>query len=569
MPRLIRVVCIFIAAGMVVAGWPAQARAALTITTSTLTAGYVGEAYSATVKATGGTGSYKIVSASGLPSGLRYSGMRISGTPKSAVNKANNVHIIVRDSSGKEAKKTFTLKINPSKTTPKPTVVRTPTPKPTPKPTQKPTQAPTPKPTPPPTPKPTKAPTLKPTQAPTKKPTAVPTPKPTAKPTNITPIPTQKPTPTPVFNVTVGEIKPVLAGGGRYSLVLRDDGKAFSWGANDYGQLGNRTQNASVKPVPVLFPSGAGAITAVAIGDQHSLALMSDGSIYSWGRNSDGQLGDGTKMSQNEPVKVRLPADAGKAVAITAGMAHSMALMEDGRVYAWGLNYSGQMGDNTGISKIYPTPVDLPDLRATAIAAGREHSLAVMEDGRVYAWGKNNDGQLGTGTVSDEIKPREVLLPKGTAAIGVSAGWAHSLVLMSDGSIYSFGLNANGQLGDGTGTTRLQPVRVKTTAAMGKPTVLVSGAYHNFALMSNGAVYAWGDNGAGRLGDGTTETQSLPRRVLFPSGVKTIVAIGAGDSHSLAMAANGAIYAWGYNKFGQLGDGSTANRNDPTPVRFP
>ncbi|WP_232350340.1 InlB B-repeat-containing protein [Bifidobacterium sp. W8112] len=274
----------------------------------------------------------------------------------------------------------------------------------------------------------------------------------------------------------------------------------------------------------------------------------------------------------------------------------SLAVDSDGNAYAWGNNQYGQLGDGTTSYRTTPVMVgnpdretypDLPqDFTYVQVSAGQYHSLALGSDGNTYAWGRNDYGQLGDGTTTERHTPVRINKPEGTPAdftyVQVSAGWYHSLALGSDGNAYAWGYNGNGQLGNGTGTQRNTPVRVKTPDRNTYPDLptdftylqVSAGCTHSLAVGSDGYAYAWGNNSDGQLGKNTTRNSSLPVRVRDPAnptdkskGLKA-VQVSAGFHHSLAMGTDGNAYAWGANGYGQLGDGSTDSKSAPVPVSF-
>ncbi|WP_229132989.1 RCC1 domain-containing protein [Bifidobacterium mizhiense] len=283
-----------------------------------------------------------------------------------------------------------------------------------------------------------------------------------------------------------------------------------------------------------------------------SLAVGSDGNAYAWGDNYNGQLGNETTTERHAPVRVKtpdrstypdLPADF-TYLQVSAGGSHSLALGSDGNAYAWGYNGSGQLGDGTSSSQSTPVRVKAPD-RSTypdlpadftylQVSAGQYHSLALGSDGNVYAWGYNNYGQLGNGTTSySQSVPVRVKtpdrktypdLPADFTYLQVSAGGNHSLALGSDGNAWAWGYNGSGQLGDGTSSGQSTPVRVKTPDRKTYPDLpadftylqVSAGYLHSLAVGSDGNAWAWGDNSSGRLGDGTTTSRYAPVRVKTP-----------------------------------------------------
>jgi alpha-tubulin suppressor-like RCC1 family protein len=324
-----------------------------------------------------------------------------------------------------------------------------------------------------------------------------------------------------------------VAAGAFHSLALTSTGSVYAWGQNADGQLGDGTTTASNAPIKVGMPTGVKA-TAIAAGWYQSLALVSTGSVYAWGDNGNGELGIGTvDTTRDTPVKVSLPAGV-TATAIAGGAFQSLALASNGSVYAWGYNNLGQLGDGTTTTSDIPVKVSLPSgVTATAIAGGYAHGLAVTSTGSILAWGWNASGQLGNGTTTNSDIPVKVTLPAGVVATGVAGGSAHSLAVTSAGAVYAWGRNVEGELGNSTTTTSDTPV--KTALPRGVTAADVgAGWYHSLALASTGSIYAWGWNGHGQLGDGTTDTSDQPVRVTLPAGV-TLTGLAGGSAYSLAV----------------------------------
>lgn len=249
-------------------------------------------------------------------------------------------------------------------------------------------------------------------------------------------------------------------------------------------------------------------------------------------------------------------------VAVAAGLNHSLALKDDGSVWSWGQNASGQLGTNTTAdAKQAAQLTALAGQSITAIVSGHNHSLALRSDGAVYAWGANGSGQLGDGKTSNLKAP--VLVPALGNAVAVAAGAKHSLVLRNDGTVWGWGANNAGQLGDGTTTNRTAPVQVSGLSGM---LAIAANGEHSFALRNDGTVWAWGSNSVGQLGDGTTTNRTMPRLVANLVGV---TAIAAGTSHGVALRVIGDVLAWGSNWTGQLGDGSRTDRASPVATLHP
>ena len=379
--------------------------------------------------------------------------------------------------------------------------------------------------------------------------------------------------------------------GNGYSLALSADGTVYTWGRNEYGQLGNGV-TATNSPVPVAVktagtPMEGKTIVQISAKVWYALALASDGTVYSWGFNSWGQLGSGTSGTANNasaPVAVKTagtPMEGKTIVQVAAGATHSLALATDGTIYAWGKNEYGQLGDDSTTNSPVPvavktagTPMDGKTI--IQIHAGYEHSLALASDGTVYAWGRNNSGQLGKNDATDTHIPAAVQTlgtpMAGKVIVQLAAGNSQSMALASDGTVYTWGWNQYGQLGNGTTTNSRIPVAVVTTGTplAGKTiSQIAAGNAHALAMTDDGAIYSWGWNQYGQLGNGTTTNSRIPVAVVTtgtPLAGKTIIQITSGGSpNSLVLADDGAMYTWGWGQYGQLGD-STIGTDAKVPV---
>lgn len=383
---------------------------------------------------------------------------------------------------------------------------------------------------------------------------------PRPQPTGTQPQPGFSPRPRPTGTQpqpapTPGVVTPQISGGWSHSLALDSEGKLWAWGLNEDGQLGDGTNDSQTTPVAVQI-NALTTITAVDCGGDHSMALDSLGRVWAWGYNGDGELGGGTtENNSNVPVPVPVP-NLTDIIAISAGGEYSIALSSDGSVLTWGANSDGQLGNGNTDQNSVPTKISsLPLMKG--ISAGEAHSLAVTEDGFVYAWGLNDEGQIGNGEKSADNPVLNPVQVQGLTDIdAVCAGATFSLALGIDGRVWAWGLNDEGQLGDGTNTNSTTPVEVTNLA---KISAVACGSDHSLAIR-NGKVKSWGLNDEGQLGDGSTRSSSAPLDV---TGLSDIVYVAAGESHSLAITSKGNIYVWGLNGDGQLGDGT--NRSSRTP----
>jgi alpha-tubulin suppressor-like RCC1 family protein len=348
------------------------------------------------------------------------------------------------------------------------------------------------------------------------------------------------------------DVTPEVTGGEGYSLSLAANGTVWGWGNNSSGSLGDGTNIDRLTPVQVKGLLEGKTVNAISSRYMHSLAI-SQGAVYAWGINSSGQLGDGTNIDRKIPVKVGLL--TGKTISsVATGMTHSLALSSTGTLYAWGNNDNGQLGDGSNKARSNPVIVSgFSGKKIVAIAAGNFHSVAVTDDGSVWAWGDNSSGQLGDGTTTSRVTPVRVIGLSGKMVTKVAAGYYHTLALVDDGTVWASGGNASGQLGDGTTTNRATSVKVSGLA--GKTITDISAeSDHSLALVNDHSMMSWGGNDEGQLGDGTMLNQSTPVNVM--SG-KLIYDVSSGTHHSLAVDDHGVVWTWGGNNSGELGDGTT------------
>lgn len=347
-----------------------------------------------------------------------------------------------------------------------------------------------------------------------------------------------------------------ISTGKDHSLALKKNGTIWAWGKNNYGQLGQGNQGELWYPTKVESLSGMAAISA---GGDHSLALKSDGTVWAWGNNYYGQLGDGTVEQRLAPIMV--PGLSG-VVAISTGEGFSLALKSDGTVWAWGANYYNQLGD--GATDTRRSPVQITGLSGVvAIDAGFYFGVALKADGTVWAWGQNNYGQLGS-----NYTPASASTPVRSGTIvnvsAIAAGDYHVLALKADGGVVAWGRGYEGQLGDNN-ITHSRGVAGPVTIPAGSYIAIAAGQNSSAALKSDGTLYVWGNNSYGQVGNGATaNVVGLPYAV--PSLFANIVAMSAGQ-HAVAINSLGQLYSWGYNQHGQLGQGSGANQASPALVQ--
>ncbi|MCP4345742.1 MAG: choice-of-anchor D domain-containing protein [Desulfobacterales bacterium] len=342
--------------------------------------------------------------------------------------------------------------------------------------------------------------------------------------------------------------KTFIDGGALHTLVIRDDGTVWTWGFNYYGQLGDGTNEN--KEISLQVP-GLENIIALDGNGYFSIALRNDGTVWSWGRNYTGQLGDGTLNDKNSPVTVP---GLNNVIAIAAGANHAAVLINDGTVRAWGSNRYGQLGNGTTANKT--APVQASGLNnVTAIAAGGNYTVALKNDGTVWTWGFNQYGQLGDGTNEHKSAPGQV--PGLSNVSAIISGANYVIAVKDDGTAWGWGRNKEGQIGDGTTEDKNMPVQV---SGLSNITAIAAGGNHTIALDNNNKVWTWGDNEFGQIGDGTTEDKTVPIQV---SGLDDVYAVGIGGKHTMAIKNDETVWLWGDNSQGQIGDGTKIRRNRP------
>jgi alpha-tubulin suppressor-like RCC1 family protein len=343
------------------------------------------------------------------------------------------------------------------------------------------------------------------------------------------------------------------AAGAAHTATVRADGTLWTWGSNDYGQLGNNALGTS-SSTPVQVGTGTNWVS-VAAGYAFTLALRADGTLWAWGENTSGQLGRNNYTHSPVPVQV---GTATNWVSVAAGNDHTIGLQADGTLWAWGQNSSGQLGLGNSSGITTPTRVGTAT-NWVSVTAGPSYSLGLQADGTLWAWGQNGSGQLGLGTTANVGTPTRV----GTAStwVSVDAGASHAGAVRADGTLWTWGNNNNGQLGLGnTNSSYLAPTRVGTATNWAS---VSAGEDFTVGVQTNGTLWAWGRNGSGQLGLGNTTDANVPTQV----GTGTSWAgAAAGKLHAVAEQGCRNLWAWADNTYGQLGDGTTSQRTAPVLV---
>jgi len=341
--------------------------------------------------------------------------------------------------------------------------------------------------------------------------------------------------------MAIGDIFSTISGGSSHTTAITSSGSLWTWGENFTGQLGNGTVAAKYEPTKIMD----GAI-AVSAGTSHTTAITSDGSLWAWGWNLDGQLGDGTTANRLTPTKIM-----DGAIAVSAGASHTTAITSDGSLWTWGYNQYGQLGDGTTVNKLTPTKI-MDDVIAVSASLG--HTTAITSDGSLWAWGWNREGLLGDGTTVNKLKPTKIM----GGVIAVSAGYYHTTAITADGSLWTWGSNRYGLLGDDSNEPKLTPTKIMNDV------VAVSAGYHyTTVITSDGSLWAWGYNQYGQLG--IKEVWTIQYKLTPTKIMDNVIAVSASESHVTAIASDGSLWAWGQNG-ARLGDGGTANKRTPVKI---
>ena len=341
--------------------------------------------------------------------------------------------------------------------------------------------------------------------------------------------------------------------GYNHSLAIDSEGNLWAWGLNDVGQLGNSMKDNKIHNVPVEIANDKKFIK-VAAGKNYSMAIDEDGNLWTWGYNRCGQLGDGTTTDRYKPTKIK---DRTKFKEISTGTGnHSMAIDEEGNLWTWGDNSRGQLGDGTRVDKNFPVQV-ISGTYFKKISAGENHSLAIDIEGNLWGWGDSSYGQAG---VENGIRSPGKIKEK-TKFVEISAGRKYSLAIDSEVKLWAGGYNYFGQLGDGTTVDKNSFIQI---ASDKKIVHISSGDSRSFGIDNEGNTWAWGANSGGYLGIGTYDEKILePTRVKIETKLNLIKSYGC----NLALDIDGSIWAWGYNGNGQYGNGTNISQKDPIQIQ--
>lgn len=340
-----------------------------------------------------------------------------------------------------------------------------------------------------------------------------------------------------------------VAAGGAFTIGKKNDGSIWSWGYNGDGQLGDGTTFHKNKPTQI---GTATNWKSISTGTNHSHAIKDDGSLWSWGANEYGQLGDGTYENRTIPIQIGKDTNW---MSILTNTTHSIAIKKDGTLWAWGSNEYGQLGDGTYDGRNIPMQIGTAN-DWQSIFAGYSHSLAIKKDGTLWAWGDDNNGKLGQGFIESQLAPVQI----GTATDwqSVSGGSHHSFAIKKDSTLWAWGWNIDGELGDGTTDDKHSPVQIGIGTHWQS---VLGGLYYSMAIKTDGTLWTWGYE-FGNL-DSYITYRNRPTQIGIATDWQNM---GAGHEFGIAKKSDGSLWSWGRNSLGQLGDGTTINKSTPTQI---
>lgn len=386
------------------------------------------------------------------------------------------------------------------------------------------------------------------------------------------------------------EVGELMLSNNLHSMAIAEDGSLWGWGDNHYGAVGNGTNfnepnlNTSTlfymprflfadvdlslhaEPLPINIKDG---VVYVSAGSSHTMAITKDGKLWGWGNNWNSQVSGGSETEsiipiylyingrtvyggtrESEPV-ISTPVHIKDNVAhVAAGRTHTMAVTDDGRLWGWGNNWAGVLGDGTDENRYSPVYIKS---NVVFVSTSSSHTMAITKDGSLWGWGSNFSGELGDGTTTRQYSPIHIM----DNVVYVSAGPGYTMAITEDRRLWGWGHNWTGVLGDGTTRNRRRPIHI-----MDNIVYVSAGPVHVMAITSDGALWGWGANDLGELGSGSR--RRMQRR---PIHIKNnVISVSAGSGYTTAITADGNLWAWGFNRGGQLGDGTLTNRHRPVLI---
>ncbi len=344
-----------------------------------------------------------------------------------------------------------------------------------------------------------------------------------------------------------------IAAGSNFSAAIKSDSTLSTWGGDGSGQLGNGSNTGENTPTQV----GSSTWNVVAAGSNFMAAIATDRSLWTWGGNASGQLGNGNNSNTNTPGQI---ATGTTWTTVAAGLDFAVAISSAGTLYTWGDNVSGQLGNSNNTSTNTPGQIAIGTSNWASVAAGTAFAVALQSNNTLWTWGANSAGQLGNGNNTGTNSPAQIA--SGNIWTQVTAGSDFAVARRSDGTLWAWGNNTVGQLGNNT-ITAPSNVPVQVLGGPGTWTAVAAGSDFVLAIAQDGTMWGWGDNSSGQLGTGGTGSGSVPTQV---SGGRTWAAVAAGSNFAIAIATDGSLWAWGDNSSNQLGDGTSSAQSVPEQI---
>jgi alpha-tubulin suppressor-like RCC1 family protein len=336
---------------------------------------------------------------------------------------------------------------------------------------------------------------------------------------------------------------------------LFSDGGLWTWGANNDGQLGDGSSVVH-RSSPIQTIAGGTNWKSVGSVFNHTPVIKTDGTLWLWGSNTWGQLGDNSQTSRSSPVQTVSVGTNWKQVA--GGLYHTAAIKTDGTLWTWGLTTWGQLGDNTNVHRSSPVQTVAGGTNWKQVTGGYLHTAAIKTDGTLWTWGRNTNGQLGDDSITHRSSPIQTV-SGGTNWKLVACGAYYTAAIKTDGTLWTWGNNNGGKLGDNTQTHRSSPVQ---TVAGGTNWKLVGcGRYHAAAIKTDGTLWLWGNNNYGQLGTNTRTNRTSPVQTV--AGGTNWKLVAGGRYHTAAIKTDGTLWTWGLSRRGDLGDNTTTHRSSP------
>jgi alpha-tubulin suppressor-like RCC1 family protein len=364
-----------------------------------------------------------------------------------------------------------------------------------------------------------------------------------------------------IFNTSVAQCWRTVSAGGGHTVAIANNGTLWSWGQNSAGQLGIGTSGFTLQYTPIQIGT-LNNWAFVSAGNGHNVAIKTDGTLWAWGRNVDGQIGNGvaSSASVNSPTQIGI---GNTWSYIACGDEFTLALKSDNTLWAWGDNIYGQIGNgSSGASADVTAPIQIGGSDWKSISAGTFHTVAIKNDNTLWAWGRNQYGQLGNNSIIDLYIPTAIGTDNDWESI--SAAVTHTIATKSSGSLWTWGYNQFGQLGDNTIVDKIIPTNI---TAITSCHIVSKGQQHSVIKKTDGSLWSWGGNTNGQLGDGTNTQRLIPTSVF--GNATDWISISSRISHTTALKNDGTLWAWGSNSSGQLGYGLGGAKNTPTKVNCP